>query len=237
MPLAAGAYVVTGSARGMGLELVTQFLSAGHTVVAASRNAISSINLNTLAASPAGERLVILDCDVGSPQSVEHFGAEIRKYVSSVDVLVNNAGISHELPNEDVSNVQPSSILDHININVVGTLLIAQAIAPLCLPGSKMINISSMCASLDLAPRRPIPNVVGYSISKAALNMLTVKQAMFYKKCVVVAVDPGNVKTDMNPDATNSVETVVGSLQKVVEGLRKEDSGSFVSWEGGKLSW
>ncbi|TVY56093.1 putative oxidoreductase [Lachnellula cervina] len=237
MPLASGAYVITGSARGMGLELVTQFLSSGHTVVAASRHAVSSSTLNTLAASQSGERLVILDCDVGSTRSVERFGVEIRKYVSSVDVLINNAGISQELPNEDVSNVQPSSILDHVNINVIGTLLIAQTIAPLFHTGSKMINISSMCASLDLAPRRPIPNVVGYSISKAALNMLTVKQAMFYKDCVVVAVDPGNVKTDMNPDATNSVETVVGSLRKVVEGLSSEDSGSFVSWEGEKLSW
>ena len=67
--------------------------------------------------------------------------------------------------------------------------------------------------------------------------MLTVKQGMFYKDCVVVAVDPGNVKTDMNPEATNTVEEVVGSLRKVVEGLSSEDSGSFVSWEGEKLSW
>lgn len=96
-----------------------------------------------------------------------------------------------------------------------------------------------MCASLDLAPKRPIENVLGYSISKAGLNMLTVKQAMFYKEqgVVVIAIDPGNVRTEMNPEAENSVEDVVGGLRGVVEGLREEDSGSFVSWEGNKMFW
>jgi len=67
--------------------------------------------------------------------------------------------------------------------------------------------------------------------------MLTVKQAMFYKECIVVAIDPGNVKTDMNPDAENTVQEVVRSLVKVIDELRDEDSGRFLSWEGERMAW
>jgi NAD(P)-dependent dehydrogenase (short-subunit alcohol dehydrogenase family) len=237
----------------MGFGLVQQFLAAGQTVVAVGRNAASSTNLQTLAGGTGG-RLMLFNCDIGDSKSVEDFGLVIREKVKSVEVLVNNAGlylptpffshlnsptlgISQDTLEENVSNISSTNLQTHFTTNVVGTLLITQVIAPLFHPGSKLLNISSMCASLDLAPRRPIQNVVGYSISKASLNMLTVKQAMFYKECIVVAIDPGNVKTDMNPDAENTVQEVVGSLVKVVDGLKTEHSGQFLSWEGERMVW
>jgi len=146
-------------------------------------------------------------------------------------------GLSQDKPIDNVSTIQASSIISHINVNVVGTLLVTQVLTPLFHTGSKIINMSSMCASLDLAPRRPIENVVAYSISKAALNMLTVKQAMFYTDCIVVAIDPGNVKTDMNPEAERTAEEVIGKLREVLKNLRGAMSGSFLSWEGEKLAW
>ena len=138
---------------------------------------------------------------------------------------------------EDVANILPSELLDHFTTNVIGTLLITQAVSPLFHSGTKIVNISSMVGSFAATKSMPIPIVPSYSISKAALNMATVKQAFLYSDQVVVALDPGLIKTDMNPMGTNSAEDVGAKLLKTVENLKKEDSGSFVSWEGKPTAW
>jgi hypothetical protein len=86
-----------------------------------------------------------------------------------------------------------------------------------------------MVGSFTITEDMPIPTVASYSISKVALNMLTVKQALFYTDWIVVAPDPGIVKTDMNPQAPNAVKDVSTSIIAVVNNLMKVDSGSFVS--------
>jgi NAD(P)-dependent dehydrogenase (short-subunit alcohol dehydrogenase family) len=146
-------------------------------------------------------------------------------------------GICISPENENLSNLQPSIIIEQININVIGTLLVSQAIAPLFHCGTKLVNTSSMVASFATTIGLPISTVPSYSISKAALNMLTVKQALFYADCIVVALDPGLVKTDMNPEGQKSAEDVATSIITVVDGLAKADSGCFVSWEGKKVAW
>jgi NAD(P)-dependent dehydrogenase (short-subunit alcohol dehydrogenase family) len=58
-------------------------------------------------------------------------------------------GIYISPPDEDMSTIKPSDVLDHFNTNVVGTLLASQAIAPLFRPGTKVVNVSSIIATLQ----------------------------------------------------------------------------------------
>jgi hypothetical protein len=58
--------------------------------------------------------------------------------------------------------------------------------------------------------------------------VLAVKQAFFYTECIVVSLDPGRPKTDMNLKGLTPVQQA---------GLSKADTGSFISWEGKKLEW
>jgi hypothetical protein len=68
-------------------------------------------------------------------------------------------------------------------------------------------------------------------------TVLTVKQAFFYTDCVIIALDPGRVQTDMNPDGLVSAKEAVASMIQVVNVLSKKDAGTFVSWEGKKVEW
>jgi hypothetical protein len=74
----------------------------------------------------------------------------------------------------------------------------------------------------------PIPQAASYTISKGAINMLTVKPALFYTECVVIALDPGIVKTKLNTFASTAPDGVATSVLVLVEKLTKEDSGHFL---------
>ena len=76
----------------MGYELVKQFLVEGQAVIAVGRNATMSHALNSLAALATGN-LIVMNCDIGSGEDVADFGKEISKHVSTIDVLINNAGM------------------------------------------------------------------------------------------------------------------------------------------------
>jgi NAD(P)-dependent dehydrogenase (short-subunit alcohol dehydrogenase family) len=114
---------------------------------------------------------------------------------------------------------------------------VTQAVAPLFHPGTKVLNISSMGSSFDITLRLPIPSVPGYSISKAALNMLSVKQSFFYHDCIVTAVDPGLVKTDMNENGLVSTDICVKAILQMEAKLALNDTGKFLSWKGETLNW
>jgi hypothetical protein len=64
-----------------------------------------------------------------------------------------------------------------------------------------------------------------------------VKQALFYKDCIITLLDPGVPKTDMNPMGPYAVGDVATGLIKVIAALDKGDSGAFSSWTGEKIEW
>ncbi|KAL2174126.1 uncharacterized protein P884DRAFT_159406, partial [Thermothelomyces heterothallicus CBS 202.75] len=90
------------------------------------------------------------------------------------------------------------------------------------------------------------PEITPYGLSKAALNMLTVHQQAQLRArgggsggIVVVAVDPGHVKTEMGgPSAVVEVEDSARGVLKLVEGLtEREDGGKFWLYNGEELPW
>lgn len=97
--------------------------------------------------------------------------------------------------------------------------------------------------SFAMLTNRHIPaQSTPYSVSKAALNMLTVHQAQQLRetgsKVVVVAVDPGHVKTEMGgPAAVVEVEDCVRGVLAVLAGVGEGDSGRLWSYNGEGLEW
>lgn len=79
-----------------------------------------------------------------------------------------------------------------------------------------------------------------YSISKAALNMLTVQQAGDLKDrgVQVICMDPGWVKTTMGGEgAMLEPEFSISSMLKVIHGLKDEDTAKFYTYTGEQLPW
>ncbi|KAK4236615.1 C-factor [Achaetomium macrosporum] len=250
-------YVVTGARTGIGLEYIRQLSHAApppgesNTIFALVRSLDSDLTaLCAIQPSVTNPETTvhILECDISSPSSIATLpdlirntnpGAETR-----IDTLINNAATLHSR-DETALSLTPSSLQSHITSNVLGPALVLQALLPLLSPRAKVANISSGIASMALVKDGSInAEITPYSISKAALNMLTVHQARqlremeAYKEVVVVAVDPGHAKTEMGgANAVVEVADSAGGVLKVLEGLRVEDSGRFLLYTGAELPW
>jgi NAD(P)-dependent dehydrogenase (short-subunit alcohol dehydrogenase family) len=144
--------------------------------------------------------------DVTDPESIRRLADSLKKEHGRVDVLVNNAGI---LLDEDKSvlDVGIAVVRGTMETNFFGPLLLTQALLPLLRKSAdgRVINVSSGLGQLgDGSGGHP-----AYSVSKAALNMLTVQLAgdLENSRIKVNSVCPGWVRTEMGgPEATRTVE-------------------------------
>ncbi|KAK3309450.1 NADP-dependent dehydrogenase-like protein [Chaetomium strumarium] len=251
-------YVITGARTGIGLEYVRQLSRAvppqSNTIFAVVRKLDSDLTaLRAVQSSvPNPETKVhIVECDISSPASIAALPDRIRNANPSnpaaeirIDTLINNAATLHSRE-ETALSLTPSALQSHIASNVLGPALVLQALLPLLSPRAKVANVSSGIASMALVRDGSIKaEITPYSVSKAALNMLTVHQARqlrgidAYKEVVVVAVDPGHVKTEMGgPNAVVEVADSASGVLKVLEGLGVKDTGRFLLYTGAELPW
>lgn len=174
--------LVTGSNRGIGLEICKQLAARGATVIASSRKGVPN---------PHGEALAL---DVTSDASVREAAAAVAVRWKVVDGFINNAGIALD-KGRSILDLAPATLRETLETNLVGPLRVAQALWPHLRKGGFVINVSSVSGSLSgMDAWSP-----GYSLTKAALNALTVQLAMYgrTKSIRVNSVCPGWVKTDM----------------------------------------
>jgi NAD(P)-dependent dehydrogenase (short-subunit alcohol dehydrogenase family) len=175
--------LVTGANRGLGLEVARQLGALGYEVLAGARDP---------GAVPEIENVRAVRLDVTDQQTV---GA-LRRDVDALDVLVNNAAIHYDTW-QSVLTADLDVVREALETNTLGAWRVAMAFAPLLAASGRgrLVNVSSGGGSLtgmrDGAP--------AYSISKAALNALTLMlaDALRRDRVLVNAVCPGWVATDM----------------------------------------
>ncbi len=236
--------VVTGANRGLGLEFTRQFLAAGDDVVATVRQPKKADELNKLLTASGG-RGTAVRLDVVDPADVAAAALHIGERFGAVDLLVNNAGI-WSAPGQPerasagaLAELRPEPVVEVLEVNAVGPILVTQALAPLLAAagGAIVVNLSSGLGSLARATSR---GNVAYGMSKAALNMATRHLAaeLARQGTIVVAMSPGWVATDMGgPGAPlEPMESVRGMLN-VVHGLTPVQSGKFLDHTGATVPW
>jgi NAD(P)-dependent dehydrogenase (short-subunit alcohol dehydrogenase family) len=195
--------LITGANKGIGLEVARQLGKAGWIVLLGARDAERGRAAESkLKAERLGARFVELD--VIEPQTISLAASKIREEFGRLDVLVNNAGIvdSHDGP---PSTASVEAVARIMGTNFFGTVAVTQAMLPLVRKSAagKIVNVSSGLGSLA---RHGNPTwdgryeVLGYSSSKAALNMFTVQLAFELKNegITVNSVGPGYTATDLN---------------------------------------
>ena len=232
--------LVTGANRGIGLAFVHKLLARGDRVIAACRHPGKATALNTLTGEYPG-RLHVLPLDVADAKAREELVRELPLVCEHIDLLLNNAGVLHS--GERFGSLSDAHLDDSFRTNVVGPLLLTQALAPLLADaaadrqGARVVNISSQLGSIARTTRFGTPS---YNISKAALNMATVllSQALAERGIVVVAMHPGWVRTDMGgKDAHLEPAASVAGILEVAGKLDTTDSGRFLDWQGEPLPW
>jgi NAD(P)-dependent dehydrogenase (short-subunit alcohol dehydrogenase family) len=231
-----GYALVTGANRGLGLEFTRQLLARGARVIAACRQPGRANELTAQAAAHPGH-LHVLPLEVTKPASIAELAREAGMLFGQLDLLVNNAGVL--VAGERFGELDAEHLEASFRSNVVGALLVTQALAPLLAKGeqARVANVSSVMGSIASAAEFRSPS---YSISKAALNMATVQSAHALRAqgTSVVALHPGWVRTDMG-GAQAAIEPVdaVNGMLKVIDAMTLATSGRFLDWQGKSLPW
>ena len=228
--------LVTGANRGLGLGFTRQLLARGARVIAACRHPGRALKLTELAAAHPG-RLSVLPLDLNKERSISGLASETGMLTDALDVLINNAGVL--VSGERYGELAAHTFADTFATNVIGPLLLTQALTPLLAHGaaSRVINLSSDLGSLADTKSLHSPS---YAVSKAALNMVTRLTAaeLGARGIIVVSMNPGWVKTDMGgAHAPLEVQAAVAAMLGVIDALRLDDAGRFLDYTGADVAW
>ncbi|HXH92681.1 MAG TPA: SDR family oxidoreductase [Thermoanaerobaculia bacterium] len=192
--------LVTGSSRGIGFEVARQLAVRDFTVIVTSRSERAA----AAAAKKIGGSAVGHILDMSDPASINGIADWITREVGHLDVLVNNAAILLD-ESETILATPAETFETTMRTNALGPLLMTQASAPLLRrsTAARVVNVSSGAGQISsMTSYAP-----SYSISKTALNAITVMLASALPFARVNCADPGWVRTDMGgPNATRSVE-------------------------------
>ncbi|MCG8466587.1 MAG: SDR family oxidoreductase [Gemmatimonadetes bacterium] len=183
--------LITGCSSGFGLDATKTLARKGHHVYATmravdGRNARTAEELSALAESE-GVSITVHDMDVTSDASVE--GAVSQ--MDGVDVLINNAGYGYGGP---VESFEGDEILAQLDLNIVGTARVANAV----LPGMRAAGDGLIIQVSSTAGRAAFPGFGVYHASKWGLEGMS--EAMRYELAPlgidVVIVEPGPFETN-----------------------------------------
>jgi NAD(P)-dependent dehydrogenase (short-subunit alcohol dehydrogenase family) len=194
--------LVTGANKGIGFAIAQALGRLGHRVVVGARSGTAgSEAVARLAAEGIDATQVRLD--VTDDASVAAAAADLDARFGTLDVLVNNAGVSGPFDpvtwGQDPTTMDLDVLRSVVDTNVYGVVRVTNAMLPLLRRSvaPRIVNTSSSMGSLA---RQPGPVMGVYSSSKTFLNGITVQYARAFADTPVIvnAACPGLVATDFN---------------------------------------
>ncbi|XP_062997093.1 C-signal-like [Elgaria multicarinata webbii] len=247
--------LVTGSNRGIGLELVRQLAEMTDPpehifAMCRNPNGPQGKSLRDLAAKHPNIHVVQLE--VVDQSSVKAAVSVVESHLKSkgLNLLINNAGVNSYAT---LQTVEQQEMLSVFNTNVVGPILVVQGFLPLLKRAAKetategmscakaaIINLTTKLASIQRGFEVTESPLYPYRASKAALNMVTACLALELKGdgILCTVIHPGWVKTDMGTEkAPLTVQCSVEGILKVLANLSSSSTGAFLDWEGNSLPW
>ena len=176
--------IVTGGASGFGEAIVKKFLNEGARVVIADINKAAAEALS----QTLGKNTVASQCDVGDRASVNALKTHSKDTFGAIDIIVNNAGITHlPMPLDEVREEEFDRVFQ---VNCKSVYLMAQAFVP-DMKARKLGSILNIASTAGVSPR---PNLNWYNSSKGWMNTAT--------RAMAVELAPFNIRVNaVNPVA------------------------------------
>ncbi len=191
--------LITGGSRGLGLCLARELVQAGANVAICARTQrdldVAESELNALAGS--NNQVLSFACDVRELDAVEAMVAEINSQLSSIDVLINNAGIIEVGPLDAMTTDDFERAMD---THCWGVLNTVRAVLPSMRKSGwgRILNVASM------GGKRAVPHMLPYAASKFALVGLStgLRTELAHENILVTTVCPGLMRTGSPRNAT-----------------------------------
>ena len=190
---------ITGSSRGIGLAIAHKFASLGANVVLNSRGEISEELLAEF--KPYGVKVLAISGDVSNFADAKRMVDQAIEELGSVDVLVNNAGITQDTLMLKMTEVDFEKVL---KVNLTGAFNMTQAVLKQMLKAREgaIINMSSVVGLMGNIGQ------ANYAASKAGLIGFTksVAREVANRNVRVNAIAPGMIESDMTAVLTDKVK-------------------------------
>ncbi len=236
--------LVTGANKGIGRSVAEGLAESGITVLVGARDPERGA-----AAAAKIEGASAIRLDVTDPAGVAAAAEAIGARFGRLDILVNNAGIGGDRTAQAPGTARLDGIREVFETNLFGVVTVTEAMLPLLRrsAGARIVNVSSGTSSMAWMTDSThylsrMPASLGYPVSKAALNMLTVQyaKALAGDGILVNAIAPGACDTDFAKGLPFQLSRTAAEGAAVVVRLallgRECPSGGFFD-DGGKVPW
>ena len=193
--------IVTGATRGIGKEIALTLAQNGANIAINYRNYNEEVEELINSIKEFGVEAIAVKCDVSKSDEVDNFISEVKNHFSSIDVLVNNAGITKDglllrMKDEDFNSV--------LDVNLKGTFNTTKSISPIMIKQKhgKIIDISSVVGIVGNAGQ------CNYAASKAGVIGFSksVARELASRNINVNIVAPGYIDTDMTKSLPDKVK-------------------------------
>lgn len=210
--------LITGASKGIGRYIALEFAKNGHNIIGCSKSNFDSLKESEHIIKSMGVDCYTALCDVSNEDSVKEFIFYASKKIKTIDVLVNNAGISHIGLIQDMSLDEWNNI---INTNLTSAFLMSKYIIPkmIARQSGHIINISSVWGNIGASME------TAYSTSKGGLNAFTkaLSKELAPSGISVNAIAPGFIDTTMNASfSRDELESIFNEIPMGRSGKAEE---------------
>jgi NAD(P)-dependent dehydrogenase (short-subunit alcohol dehydrogenase family) len=229
------AILITGANRGIGLELVRQYAGKNWRVFACCRSPDAAQSLHQLAQKSEGA-ISIHRLALDEDGQVDTLARELEG--ERIDILFNNAGIAGPRP-QSFGRIDTGGWMRTFRVNALAPFQMAVAFVEHVARSERKIIATMGTLMGSLADNRS-GGSYAYRSSKAAAHMVVRSLAADLRERGITAVvlHPGWVKTDLGGSgALIAPEESVRGLQRVLDSVTLQDSGSFFNYDGSELPW
>lgn len=235
--------LVTGSNRGLGLELVRQYAAEGWRVIACCRRPDQAEKLRGIEAEASG-RVSVHGLDVTDFDAVDDLARELDG--QAIDVLINCAGLIGRknfdqgvMADQAFGNSDYDEWADIYRTNVMGPMKMSEAFVEHVARSDqkKIITLTSEVASMS---ENNFGGLYAYRASKAAVNGIMRSMSIDLAKRNVVAIPlhPGWARTEMGGSmATVDPADSARGMRDVIARAGMAQSGHYLVYDGSEMAW